>query len=357
MASFSNRVTTITQNTILPKVIDTVLNDNFLTYRTVSAGKKWSGVTLDRPVKVSTNTLGGSFSGMDTHSVGTVDTRITASFDPRAYEIPVAIPGLEKAVNNISESQIINLVRVELESSQQDMVDQIGTLLYADGTGNSNKDFLGLDALDDDSTSVVTLGTISRSTYTSWKGVRTSASGTLTLAKLATLVSGVAGGSALTQRPTIFISSEAEFDLYESLISPTVRANYDAQGGMIMTRTSKGPIPQAQLKGGMGYSSLAYRGIPWVADEKAPAGTVWLLNENFLDWYGISDPDLESISFGSSNIDSTYSDNISENTGFQWTKFMRPTNVYGEVAHIYLLGNMVTFNPRRHGRLTSVTGV
>jgi hypothetical protein len=354
--TFGSRVTTITQNTILPKVIDTVLGDNWITYRVVSNAKRWSGVTLDRPVKITKSSLGGSFSGLDTHSTATSDTRVLMAYDPRGYEMPIVIPGMEKAVNR-TEAEVINLVRVESESAQEDALDDIGTMLYADGTGNSSKDFLGWDALVDDGTSVDSLGGLSRTTYTTLKGTRTASGGTLTLTKMSTLVNAVSAGSAARQRPTCLVSNETVWALYESLLTPTQQATYNATGLPVMTRSSQAPVRAAELKGAGGFTSLTYRGIPVIADEKSTAQTLWAVNENYLDWYGLNDPDLKSISLGSSTIDGVYSEAPSKNTGFQWTGFMRPINQYGEVAHIYLLGNQVTFNPKRHGRLTGITGV
>ena len=354
--TFTNRVTTITQDTIIPKVVDTILGDNWITFRILSNAKAWSGETLKKPIKVTKSTLGGSFSGLDTHSTQTVDTRIMASFDPRGYEMPVAIPGIEKAVNR-TEAEVLNLVKVEVESAQEDALDDIGTMLYADGTGNSSKDFLGWDAIIDDSTSVTTFGNISRSTYAVWQSTRTGSGGTMDLDKVATLVSAVAVGASQRNRPTSLVSNETVWDLYESLLTPTQRANYDAFGLPMMSRTSRAPIRQAEMKGAAGYVALTYRGIPWLADEKSTAQTLWAANENYIDWYGLKDVDLKQISLGTADIDGIYSEAPSKNVGFQWTGFMRPINQYGEVAHIYLLGNQVSFNPKRHGRLTGITGV
>ena len=354
--TFGARITTITQDEILPQVVDTILGGNFITFRMVSQAKRWSGETLKKPIKYVKSTLGGSFSGLDTHSTATVDTRVMMSFDVRGYEMPVAIPGMEKAVNR-TPAQVLNLVKVEVESAQEDALDDIGTMLYADGTGNSSKDFLGLDAIDDDGTSVDSFGGQSRTTYTTIKSTRTASGGTLDLDKLATLTSAVSGGSSARLRPTIFVSNETVWDLYESLLTPTVRANYESFGLPMVTMNSKAPVRAAELKGAAGFNALTYRGIPWVADEKSTAQTLWALNENHIDWYGLSDPDLKGISLGGGDIDGVYSEAPSKNIGFQWTGFMRPINQYGEVAHIYLLGNLVSFNPKRHGRLTGITGV
>lgn len=357
MASFIERVTTVTQDHILPKVVDTVLGGNFITYRVLSNGLKWNGETLKKPLKYVKSTLGSSFSGLDTHSTSTVNTRVLMEYDLRGYEAPVAIPGMDKAVNR-TPAQVLNLVRVEVESAQEDMADDLGTIFYADGTGNSNKDFLGFDALIDDGTSVVTIGGLSRTTYDPYlDGTRTASGGTLTLAKLATLTSNVSPGSGVRNRPTVFISDETVWDLYESLLTPTVRANYQTFGLPMVTMNSKAPVRAAEMKGAAGFMALTYRGIPWIADEKSTSQTIWAVNENYLEWRGLSDPDLQAINLGSGNIDSPASDAPSKNMGFQWTGFMRPINQYGEVAHIYLLGNLVTWNPKRHGRLTGVTGV
>lgn len=355
--TFTDRVTTVTQDEILPSVIDNVLGDNWISYRLISNAKKWVGEKLQRPVKIVSSTLGGSFSGLDTHSTATVDTRRMLTYRLKGYEMPVVIPGMEKVVNR-SAAQVINLVRVELESSQEDACDEIGTMLYADGTGNSSKDFEGWDNLIDDGTTLATFGELTRSSYTpNLDSTRTASGGTLTLTKLATLLSAVSAGSAAKQRPTVLVSDETVWDLYESLLTPNVRSNYEAHGMPTMTRTSKAPVRGTELKGAAGFTSLTYRGIPWIADEKSTSQTIWAVNERYIHWYGAKDADLKQISLGTANIDGVYNEIPSKNVGFQWTGFMRPINQYGEVAHIYLLGNQVCWHARRQGRLTGVTGV
>ena len=142
---FTQRVISITQDTILPKVFDNILSDSVATFRFISNGKKWSGESLKRPVKVYKSTLGGSFSGNDTHSVASFESRQTMTFYLKAYEMPVSIPGLDKLVNT-TEARILDLVKTEMESSAMDALDDIAEIFYADGTGNSSKDFEGFQA-------------------------------------------------------------------------------------------------------------------------------------------------------------------------------------------------------------------
>jgi hypothetical protein len=43
--------------------------------------------------------------------------------------------------------------------------------------------------------------------------------------------------------------------------------------------------------------------------------------------------------------------------GFSWSGWIKPSNSATVIGHIYLGGNLVSFNPKRHGKLTGVTGV
>ncbi len=353
--TFTNRVTSITQDLILPSAVDTILGDNFITFRVLSNAKRWSGETLKRPVKVSKSTLGGSFSGLDTHSTATVETRTKMEWDLRGYEAPIAIPGMDKAVNK-TEAQVIDLIKIEVESAQEDAMDDLGDMLYADGTGNGSKDFNGWDLLIDDGTVAASIGGLSRTTYTSLVSDCNDAV-TLDLDKLATIVSSVSAGSNSKNQPSFMVSGETERDYYESLLTPTVRANYESFGMPMVTRTSKAPLRGAELKAGAGFTAMTYRGIPWVADEKSPSGDLWLPNENYIEWYGLKDSDLKDISLQTGAIDGLYNDVPSKNIGFQWTDFMVPINQYGIVAHIYLLGQQVNWNPKRSGKLEGIAGV
>ncbi len=351
---FTQRVVSITQDTILPKVFDNILSDNLAGFRFISNGKKWSGETLKRPVKLVKSTLGGSFAGLDTHSTSTVESRRTMQFQLKAYEIPVAIPGLDRLVN-ATEAQVINLVKAEMESTATDAMDDVADIFYGDGTGNSSKDFEGLQNLNDDGTTATLIGNLSRTTFPTLAGTRTGSGGQMTMVKLGNVYNGVAGGSARRQKPTLLSSDETVWQLFEGLLLPTVQAGYQMNGFPQVTRRSRGPVAAAAHKGGLGFDSLIYRGVPWVADEKDAAGqTVWYHNENYLDWYGLKDPQHTSVSFGNT-LEGTYSEAPTNNSGLQMSNMLKPVNQYGEIGHIYLFGNLTTFQPRRQGRLTGVT--
>ena len=357
---FTNRVNTITLETIVPKVYDQLLNDNFITYRYIGNGKKgnWSGRVLQVPIKVTQNPQVKSFQGMDQFSTNQVETRQSLQFDPRGVQASVALSGMEQSVNSVSESQVIDLLRVEMESTGQDMMDGIGTMFYGNGTGNGSRDYLGADVLNDDGTSSDLVGTLSRTTFPVLKGYRTAATNSLlSISGLAIMYDSVAGGNAISQQPTLLQSSEAEWTFYESLLSPTIRENYNAQGGMLITRNSRGPLSRVAFSGNAGYACLAFRGTPYIKDEKAPAGTVWAQNENYMEWRSLRGVGLQQISMNSQVVDGVYNDAPSNNTGLQWTGLREAYSAYGSAGFFILMGNLITTAPRRQGRITSVTGV
>jgi len=146
--AFGTRVTTTTQDFLVPKVVDTILNSNVLASRMIRKAKKWRGETMKFPVKHKKNTTGTSFSGFDSFSTSATDNRINLSFNPKFYQITIALP-LDELSANATDERVLDLAAVEMEGSAHDMADDIGTLFYADGTGNSSKDFLGLEAIVD----------------------------------------------------------------------------------------------------------------------------------------------------------------------------------------------------------------
>lgn len=74
------------------------------------------------------------------------------------------------------------------------------------GTGNASKDFIGLQAAVDDTTSVATFQGISRSTYANWQATRTAQSGAIALANLRTDYDAATRGS---DEPTLMVTTPA----------------------------------------------------------------------------------------------------------------------------------------------------
>lgn len=340
--SITNQVETTTNKALVKGLVDTVLNSNVGFTRMVMAAKPWTaGKKWEKAIKVSKNTSGGSYSGYDTFSTTASDTRQTLSFTPSFYEKPVVVSGIDVTVNMNTNGMALNLMETEIESTMQDLADDLGTDFYGDGTGNSSKNLLGLAAIVDDGNSVATIGGLSRSTYATLASTVTASSGTLTLAKMATLLSAVRSGA---QKPTIGLTTETVWDLYQQLLQPQERINKEVS-------KVKGMV------GGTGFTGLSYSGFDIVADEKCTSGVLFFINEDFVDMIALPNKagGKKELPFKASIEGNDYS-NV-KGLGFTWSDWIIPSNQDSMIGHIYFGGQLVTTNPKRHGKLTGITGV
>jgi hypothetical protein len=334
--SFDNVVDTLTLEEIVPRVVDTVLRGNVFATKMLSKTKRFGAATMDFPIKYQVGTAIQSFLGMDALPTSFTDTRVLMKYNPRFNAANVALAGTDIAANNTA-AKVLDLTEVEMISRAQDLADGIGTQLWGTGTGNNNKDFLGLAAIVDNGNTVSTIGGLSRSTYTTLQSTVTAAP-TLSLATMRTLYNAIADATVV---PTRSYTDYPTWALYEQLLQPQdIVPNY---------------------KGYEGFSGLMYAGLEVVPDRKATAGYFYMLNENYLDFYGL-DVALDAYEGAkkvevASKLFTGNSYNEVSNLGFYWTGFIKSNTQFAWNSFIILGGNLCTDNPRRHGVISGITGV
>ncbi len=300
-------------------------------------GKEWNGRTLRVPVKISKNNTGTSFRGFDTFSTAATNNRQFMEFTPSFYQITCALPGDELSVAD-TEDKVLDLMKLTIQSDTEDMADNLGTIWYADGTGNGSKDPLGLAALVDDGSNVSTIGGLSRNTYPTLAGVITASSGTIALSKVDTLWINVTSGNI---RPTAIFTTQSVYNFYGQLLRPGERKEVPVDGG--------------EMKSGTGYTALHYNGRPILMDEKCTTGAFIMLNEPFLDWYALPYYNAKPVAYKNQIEGNDYEAPIG--LGFSWSDWIIPANSASVVGHIYVGGQFITTNPKRHGKLTGITGI
>lgn len=301
------------------------------------------------PVKYAKNVTGTSFAGFDTFSTAATDNRVNLEFVPKFYQMTTALP-LDELSGNATEERVLDLAKIEMSSTAQDMADDIGTLFYGTGIGNGSKDFLGLEAIVDDGTNASTYGTLSRTTFSTLNSTVTASSGVLSLSKMSTLYNVASSGS---QTPTLGLCSEAIFALYESLLQPQERI---AKTVDVMKGRNRGLNSGSGLVGGTGFTGLFYKGFPILADEKSTSGVLYFVNEDFLDWYALPMAMTEAAKFRSTDIEGNDYSEV-QGLGFSWSGWIKPTNSASIVGHVYLGGELISTNPKRHSKLTGITSV
>jgi hypothetical protein len=349
-SSFDDYLTSITQDGFVEKVVDAVSNSNVLAVRFLTSQEKWMGEQLKIPFKYQKSASGGSFALTDVFDTSKTNTRKKMAFDPKYVYQNVTLMGPEVSVNSLSKTQIINLLKTEMESAQQDMIDTIGGQLYGFGGGN---DFLGVQGIVDDATFLATYGEQARATYTMLNSNVTTVSGPLTVALMASAHSAAKLGN---QKPTIGITTEAVWNDYEELITPMIAANYNISGAAKVTRDEVKRAGEGLSPGQIGFDALMYRGMPVVADEKCNSGEFYFLNEDFISFYGLPAEWCQSVSLTSNTIEGGYYDQLNAKTyGFSWTGWKEPTNQYARAGQILLMGNLIGKSPRTSSKLESLT--
>ncbi len=349
--AFGNRVLTTTNQHIMPSLVDTVLNSNVLATRVLKSAKKWSGERMLFPIKFAKNNTFTSFSGFDTMPIQGVNTRVRLEYFPSFARINISLPLDELSVNQDNEEKILSLIDLEVKSAAQDMADSIGDLFYGDGTGNFGKDFLGLAALVDDGSVAATIGGLSRTTYPLLKSTVTASGGTLSLDKMSTLYNSISSGSIT---PTLGVTTKAVFALYERLLQPQERVVKDVP--MMKFTAGNGLNSGTGLIGGTGFTGLFFKGFPILADEKCTSGSLYFLNENFLEFDAVTMWGTEAIKYGNVPVEGNdYQTPLG--LGFSWSGWKKTFNQATVTGDVYLGGQFMTSNPKRHGVLTGCTTI
>lgn len=342
--TFGTKVTTITQDKIVPAVIDNYFGGNVLTMRMLKgqrAAHSWGkvgGTSLKIPIKYTASSSGGWYENWDTFKVNQTAVRTQAEFKMKQMYFSVPVSGAQLGVNK-GEAQVLRLLTTEMDSVASDMLDTFGTGLYSDGTGTSNKQLTGLQAAVDDGNGVATYAGLARGTYTTWLSDLDSSSNTITRAELAASHNAA---KQINATPTIGVTTETIWNTIEGLAVGTVSFNNPiGTGGLAKeygTMTRAG-VRRGQA-GELGFTTLFFRGVPIVADPKCTSGYFYFLDENHIGLGRWPYPD--SMGYVTK----------SNYHGFAWTGLKVPTNQDATVGQFLFYGDLITDSCRAHSYMT-----
>ena len=99
------------------------------------------GVSIVEPL-IYAEGQSGSYGEWDAIQIVPQEGISAAVYPWRQLFATIAISGLEEAQNN-GEEMVINLLRAKVMQAEETQKSKLNKMLYADGTGNSGKDFLG----------------------------------------------------------------------------------------------------------------------------------------------------------------------------------------------------------------------
>ena len=309
-SSFDEILTTTLKNYV-PKLTDNIFSarplfyalTNGQTIRRISGGAK-----IVVPIIYGTNSTAGSYSGTDTIDV-TAQTGISAAeYDWGQYAATVTISGIEEAKNN-GEAQIIDLLEGKIFQTQETVIENMNTMFWADGSGNSSKDWNGLGNI---------VGAVGQSLggidpagagNSWWASTEVNQAGAITVASMANIYNTVSVGN---DQPTIGITTQALYEAYEALLDGQIRyTDTDVADG--------------------GFQNLLFKGAPVTFDGACTSGEMMFLNTKYLQLVAHSD------------------------VWFKPTPFVRPTNQDAVFSQLLCYGQLTCSNRARQGFMYGAT--
>lgn len=337
-------ITTTTNQYLAPAWVDQVLRDNFFFGRVLSKAKKYQGSQMLFPIKYQKGVASVAFNGFDLLPITQQPVSVNMTFYPTFVATNVALAGSELSVNKTKE-ETLNLMQTMMESRSQDQADDIGNFFQQDGSAFGGKAPSGLANIVDNGTVAATYGGLSRATYTGLNATVTASSGTISLLKVRQLWNAISDGPVA---PDTIITDYTTWAYFEQLLTPFQRNTYSDFA------------PNKQNSASVsGYRAMIWDGMEVFRDKKITTGYFYMLNTDYLKFYGLNWWEGTKVSPRAKNIEgNVYSDSAYDpSNAFTWTGWIRAYNQGAINGFMILGGQLICTDPFRNGVLTGITGV
>lgn len=298
------------------------------------------------PIKYQRGVATVAFNGFDQLPTSQQVVSVNMTFYPTFTATNVALAGSDLSVNDTA-LQTIKLAKVMMESRAQDAADDIGTFFQGSGTAFGGKAPMGLAGIVDDGTTLSTYGGLSRATYTGLQATVTASAGTISLLKIRQLANAISDGRV---QPTMAITDYTTWAYVEQLMQTFQRNTYSDFTNM-NAGTGYNPLPSG--------SGLVWNGLTIFRDRKITVGNFYLLNLDYLKFYGLNWWKGTPVSLKSENIKGNiYEYNPANATkAFTWTNWIQAYNQGAVNGFMIMGGQLICTDPFRNGVLTGVTGI
>ena len=306
-SNFDNLLTTTLAN-YRSTLTDNVFTARPLTYKLMEGGRIRmlnGGTKIVEPLIYGQNSTVGSYSGYETLYLTPQEGISAAEYEWKQYAASIAISGIEEAKNN-GEQEIINLLEAKIMQAEESMRESFNQMFFADGSGNSSKDWNGLGNLVESGN---TVGGINSTNYTWWQSKEDNTVAALTLAQMSSLYNSVSVGN---DHPDLLLTTQTLFEKYEALLQPQLRYTD--------TKTADA-----------GFQNLLFKAAPVMYDVHCTGGVFYMLNSKYLTLVGHS------------------------GKWFSQTSFISPEDVDARYALIMCYGNLTVRNRAKQGKLTAKT--
>lgn len=338
----SINVQTTTNQYLAPAWVDQVLRDNFFFGEILANSQKWDGSQMLFPIKYQKGVASVAFNGYDQLPTSQQNVTVNMTFYPTFVATNVALAGSDLSINK-TPMQRLNLMKTMMKSRAQDAADDIGNFFQSNGTAFGGKAPAGLLNIVDNGSVASTYGGLSRAAYAGLNATVTASGGTISLLKVRQLANAVSDGRIA---PDFAYTDYTTWSYFEQLLQPFQRNTYtDFQN----------------MDAGTGYKAkgLIWDGLVIYKDKKCTSGNFYLLNTEYLKFYGLNWWEGEAVSLQDKNIKGNiYEFNPANATkAFTWTNWIKAYNQGAVNGFMILGGQLLCTDPFRNAVLTGITGV
>lgn len=291
----------------IPKLADNIFQAKVLLHILQANGriKNFTGTQIVQPLLYAQSPNVGSFSGADTFATSDETGISAAEFPFRQFYGLLSFEGITLAKNSGKEA-VLSLMDSHMAQLEMTMAESLNTMLFGDGTGNTNKDFYGLKnvvAQND------TWGGIDRSANAYWEANTDATASALTLPLMRSSYMDATEGN---DQPTNILTTQAIYEGYEGLLQDNVRYENTDMGDA-------------------GFVNLMYKRAPVAFDRACTASYMYFLNVKYLTLAKLN------------------------NVWFTPSDWLQPVNQDKKFKHVLCYGNLVSSNNSRQSVLTALT--
>lgn len=350
-AVYGERVTNFNYQIQQATVVDAILNSTTLASHILYNAKNFNVSTLLKTVKAIRRTQFQEVSGLEPLNGSAENVTIQMAFNRGLASMPT-VKILSEAFGR-QYNQGVDYDQFEYQDVLDETLYGLTGLFFNGGTN-----FVGLNQLTDDGVLFDDVGGASRATYSILKGKVSDYSATGSLSKLAATYTAISD-TGPNESPDLIATTFDVFDLVESLYLPTVRHEYK-------TLPVGGRYPTAHPVDGMGngFQTLDWRGIPILKDKAITAGYGYMLNLNYLNYYGDQKVPqafsnfLKPVNLGKANVkEGQVTMRPSDYAGFFFQEEQMMPNQGGTIGRFWVSGQLTSFQPKRQARFINFTGV
>ncbi len=272
MATFANLsdIVTTTIQSRSGALADNVTNNNALLLKMRERGnvKPFSGgnvILQELMYNDPATENAGSYSGYDVIDITPNSPISAAQFDIKQYAAAVSINGLEM-LQNSGKEQIIDLLEGRIQVAESQLMNDISTGLYSNGTGNGGKDITGLALAVSAAPTSGIYGGINRANWSFWQNVAFDATTDGGAAASSSNIQSYMNRVAVqlvrgTDRPDIVVAGNNYYRFYLESLQALQRITSESSAGA-------------------GFTSLKYFGAGFNCDVYLDGGIGGQLNTN-----------------------------------------------------------------------------